>query len=94
MLTASQLRQKLGLVDFRGDLVFLEEVTTNQIEQRVLQEWNSTVWVAEADSLEELIFYTDGAAQLIEAWPRRVASAGWGAIVFSWCHLAALTDGF
>ena len=81
MLTAGQWRQKLGLVDFRGKPVFWREVATKQIEQRVVQAWNSRAWAAEADSIEELIFYTDGAAQLTEAWPRRVASAGWGAIV-------------
>ena len=42
----------------------------------IVQEWNSWVWAAETDSIEELTFYTDGAAQLTEAWPRRVASAG------------------
>ena len=36
----------------------------------------------EADSIEEVILNTDGAGQLTEAWPRRVPSAVWGAIVF------------
>ena len=34
------------------------------------------MWSAETDRIEELIFSADGAAQLTEAWPRRVASAG------------------
>ena len=63
-------------MDFRGISVFWREVATKHTEQ------NSWAWAAEADSIEELIFHADGAAQLTEAWPRRVASAGWSAIVF------------
>ena len=77
-----QWREELGLVDFRGDRAFWQEVATKRIELRIVQEWNSWVRASEANSIEELIFHTDGAAQLTEAWPRRVASAGWGAIVF------------
>ena len=41
---------------------------------------------AETDRNEELIFYTGGAAQLTKAWPRRVASAGWGVVVLGISH--------
>ena len=44
------------------------------------------MWAAETDLIEELFFYTDGAAQLTKAWPRRVASAGWGVVVFGISH--------
>ena len=44
------------------------------------------MWAAGTDSIEKLIFCTDGAAQLTEAWPRRVASAGWGVVVFWISH--------
>ena len=44
------------------------------------------MWAAETDSTKELIFYTDGAAQLTKAWRRRVASAGWGVVVFGISH--------
>ena len=84
MLTAGQRRQKLGLVDFLGNPFFVREVATKQFEQRVVQAWNSWAWAAKADSIEELTFHTDGAAELTEAWPRRVASAGWGAHRL-WC---------
>ena len=43
------------------------------------------MWADETDSIEELIFY-NRAAQLTEAWPRRVASAGWGVVVFGISH--------
>ena len=61
---------------------FWKEVAVKRMDEGVVQEWNSWMWADEADRIEELIFYTDGAAQLTAAWPRRVASAGWGAIVF------------
>ena len=83
MLTAVQ---KLGLMDFRGDRAFLREVVAKQIDEGIVQEWNLWVWAAETDSNEELIFNTDGAAQLTEAWPRRVASAGWSVFVFGISH--------
>ena len=44
------------------------------------------MWADEADRIEELIFYTDGAAQLTKPWPRRVASAGWRVVVFGISH--------
>ena len=37
-------------------------------------------------ALKNSFFYTDGAAQLTKAWPRRVASAGWGVVVFGISH--------
>ena len=76
MLTAVQWRQKLGLVDFRSDRAFLREVDAKRMDEGIVQEWNSWVWAAETDSIEELIFYTDGAAQLTKAWPCRAATAG------------------
>ena len=56
------------------------------MDEGVVQEWNSWVCAAETESIEELIFYTDGAGQLTKAWPRRVASAGWGVVVFGISH--------
>ena len=56
------------------------------MDEGVVQEWNSWMWAAETDRIEELIFYTDGAAQLTKAWPRRVASAGCGVVVFGISH--------
>ena len=55
MLTAVQ---KLGLMDFRSDRVFLREVAATQIDEGNVQEWNSWVWAAETESIEELIFNT------------------------------------
>ena len=77
MLTAVQWRQKLGLTDFRSDHVFLREVAVERMDEGVVQEWNSWVWAAETDRIEELIFYTDGAAQLIKPWPRRGCRRVW-----------------
>ena len=56
------------------------------MDEGVVQEWNSWVWAAETDSIEELIFYTDGAAQLTMACPRRVTSARWNVVVFGISH--------
>ena len=86
MLTAVHWRQQLGLTDFRSDHVFLREVAVKRMDERFVQEWNSWMWAAETDRIEELVFYTDGAAQLTKAWPRRVASAGWGVVVFGISH--------
>ena len=57
MLTAVQWRQKL-----RSDRAFLREVAAKRMDEGIVQEWNSWVWAAETDSIEQLIFYTDGAA--------------------------------
>ena len=86
MLTAVQWRQMLGLQDFRSDHVFLREVAVKRMDEGVVQEWNLWVWAAETDRIGEIIFYTDGAAQLTKAWPRRVANAGWGVVVFGISH--------
>ena len=91
MLTAVQWRQKLGLADFRSDHVFLREVAVERMDEGVVQEWNSWVWAAETDRSEELIFHTDGAAQLTKAWPRRVSSAGWVSSCLG-SHMMALSD--
>ena len=58
ILTAVQWRQKLGLMDFRSDRAFLREVAAMQIDEGIVQEWNSYVWADETDSIEELIFHT------------------------------------
>ena len=73
-------------MDFRSDRAFLREVAAKQIDEGIVQEWSSWVWAAETDSIEELIFYTDRAAQLAEVWARRVASAGWRVVVFGISH--------
>ena len=67
MLTAVQWRQKLGLTDFRSDHVFLREVAVKRMDDGIVQEWNSWMWAAGTDRIEELILYTDGAAQLTKA---------------------------
>ena len=84
MLTAVQWRQKLGFTDFRSDHVFLRGFAAKRMDEGVVQERNSWAWAAETDSIEEFIISSDGAAQLTMA--RRVASAGWGVVVFGISH--------
>ena len=72
---------------------FLREVAVKRMDEGVVQEWNSWVWAAETDRIEELIFHTDGAAQLTKAWPRRVSSAGWVSSCLG-SHMMALSQTF
>ena len=87
MLTSVQWRQKLGLSDYRSDHGFFERGCCQTNGRRGLyRNGIHGCGLLKQHRIEEIIFETDGAAQLTKAWPRRVASAGWGVVVFGISH--------
>eukprot|EP00974_Lingulodinium_polyedra_P111550 10788765-Lingulodinium_polyedra.AAC.1 len=45
--------------------------------------WNALRWAPDDAVVKEIEFFTDGAADYTQTWPRTASSAGWGVVVMA-----------